>query len=170
MYGMAAMDLHDWKPCIVASSKFEGQLFADILRNAGVANILLLVDVGSTLTALRGSRANLLFLALTNEGEALEWVRLLRRDKSHTQRKSPVLVISGQLTAAQAERFRHAGANAIVGKPVSTATLIGLAKKVLARPRPFIEGVNYVGPCRRAGIVTAGPAAKRRETDTAKAS
>lgn len=164
------MDLHDWKPCVVASSKFEGQLFADILRNAGVTAMPFLADVGSALAALRGSRANLLFLALSNEGEALDWVRQLRRDKAHTQRKSPVLVISGQLTAAQAERFRHAGANAIIGKPVSTATLIGVTKKVLARPRPFIEGVNYVGPCRRAGIVTAGPAARRRETDTAKAS
>lgn len=170
MHGMAAMDLHDWKPCIVASSKFEGQLFADILRNAGVTDVHLLADAGSALAGLRGSRVNLLFLALANEGEALESVRQLRRDKTHTQRKSPVLVISSQLTAAQAERFRHAGANAIIGKPVSTASLVGVTKKVLARPRPFIEGVNYVGPCRRAGIVTAGPAASRRVTDTAKAS
>jgi hypothetical protein len=36
---------------------------------------------------------------------------------------------------------------------------------VLATPRPFIDAAGYVGPCRRAGIVTAGPAQRRRKVD-----
>lgn len=77
---------------------------------------------------------------------------------NHPLRKAPVFVISSTLTLALAESFRHAGANAIIGKPISTAAQLNTMRKVLANPRPFIEGANYVGPCRRAGIVTAGQA------------
>jgi ABC-type sugar transport system substrate-binding protein len=69
------------------------------------------------------------------------------------------------LTAAQAERFRHAGANAIIAKPVSAATLTGIVKEVLAKPRPFIESAIHVGHCRRAGIVASAPVKRRRQSD-----
>src|SRR6185312_15154144 len=36
---------------------------------------------------------------------------------------------------------------------------------VLTQPREFIDAEGYVGPCRRAGIVTAGAPRKRRKAD-----
>lgn len=159
------MDVREWKPAVIASSKFEAQIIVDLLRNASVAEVLAFSDVTYALDGLRGARANMVFISLANETTALEWVRTLRRANDHSLRKALVLIISSQLTAPQAERFRHAGANAIIGKPVSTATLTGVVKKVLAKPRPFIESAVYVGPCRRAGIVTAGPEKRRRQAD-----
>lgn len=161
------MDLLAWKACVVASNKFEMQLLVDLLRNAGVKQIVPLSDMSFAFEGFRNSRANLLFLALASEIDAIAFVRQLRRAKDHSHRRAPVMVISDVLTAAQAERFRQAGANAIIGKPVSTAALVNVTKKVLARPRPFVEGINYVGPCRRAGIVMAGPADRRRRSDAA---
>jgi len=159
------MDVREWRPAVIASVKFEAQIIFDLLRNAAVADVLTFRDVAYALEGLRGARANMVFMSLANETAALEWVRSLRRAADHSLRKAPVLIISSQLTAAQAERFRHAGANAIIAKPVSTATLTGVVKKVLAKPRPFIESAVYVGPCRRAGIVTAGPDKRRRQSD-----
>lgn len=159
------MDVREWRPAVIASSKFEAQIIVDLLRNAAVADVLTFCDSAYALEGLRGARANMVFMSLANETAALQWVCGLRRALDHSLRKAPVLIISGQLTAAQAERFRHAGANAIVAKPMSTATLTGVVKKVLARPRPFIESAVYVGPCRRAGIVTAGPDKRRRQVD-----
>lgn len=159
------MDVREWRPAVIASAKFEAQIIFDLLRNAAVADVLTFSDVAYALEGLRGARANMVFMSLANETAALEWVRSLRRAVDHSLRKAPVLIISSQLTAAQAERFRHAGANAIIAKPVSTATLTGVVKKVLAKPRPFIESAVYVGPCRRAGIVTAGPDKRRRQAD-----
>ena len=159
------MDVGEWRPAVITSAKFEAQIIFDLLRNAAVADVLTFCDSAYALEGLRGARANMVLVSLANETSALGWVRVLRRTVDHSLRKAPVLIISGQLTAAQAERFRHAGANAIVAKPMSTATLTGVVKKVLARPRPFIESAVYVGPCRRAGIVTAGPDKRRRQVD-----
>jgi hypothetical protein len=65
-----------------------------------------------------------------------------------------------------AEECRHAGANALIGKPLSAKVLTTTITKVLANPRPFIDAEGYVGPCRRAGIVTAGAPKKRRKVDS----
>jgi hypothetical protein len=64
-----------------------------------------------------------------------------------------------------AEQCRHAGANALIGKPLSAKVLNATINKVLTHPRPFVEADGYVGPCRRAGIVTAGAPKKRRKAD-----
>ncbi|NJM35956.1 MAG: hypothetical protein HC850_16135 [Rhodomicrobium sp.] len=50
--------------------------------------------------------------------------------------------------------------------PISGGVIINTVKKVLARPRPFIDEAGYVGPCRRAGIVIAGVGSRRRRSDT----
>ena len=78
-----------------------------------------------------------------------------------------MFIVSAALTLALAERCGIDGAIAIIGKPISSAVLSNTIKKVLGKPRPFIEGANYVGPCRRAGIVTAGTGKHRRQTDPA---
>lgn len=161
------MDVHHWKPALVMPNKFEAQILVDLLRNAGVPKISVLADLSYAIDEAIRCRANLLIVAVDGVAESLEWVRELRRNTSHPARKAPVFMISSALTLALAERCRHAGANAIIGKPVSTATLLNTIKKVLAQPRPFVEGANYVGPCRRAGIVTAGAGARRRKADAA---
>ena len=160
------MEVRDWKPAILACNKFEGQLLAGLLRNAGAPESFMLNDTASAIEALRFRRVNMVFVAVAAEDVALDWVRSLRRSVGVPVRQGPVLIVSNRLTAAQAERFRHAGASAIVGKPISATVLVTVAKKVLTKPRPFIEGENYVGPCRRAGIVTAGMEKRRRQSDT----
>lgn len=160
------MDVHHWKPALVMTSKFEAQIMIDLLRNAGVPKISVLADPSYALDEAIRCRANILIVA-ADGAESLAWVRELRRSTSHPARKAPVFMISSALTLALAERCRQAGANAIIGKPVSTATLLNTIKKVLVKPRPFVEEANYVGPCRRAGIVTAGAGARRRKADVA---
>lgn len=161
------MELRDWKPAVVTPSKFEAQLLADVLRNAGVANICVFTDAALAWEGLHASRGNLLFVGVDGASDPQGWVRQLRRATGHPMRKAPVFMISAALTMTLAESFRHAGANAIIGKPISTAALLNTIRKVLANPRPFIEGANYVGPCRRAGIVTAGTGKHRRQSDAA---
>lgn len=162
------MDMRDWKPVIVAPNKFEARLLVDLLRNAGVPDACVFSDPQMALDGASMSRANMLFL--TEDGErSLEWVRQLRRANAHPLRKAPVFVVSAALTLALAERCRIAGVNAIIGKPISSASLMNTIKKVLAKPRPFVESASYVGPCRRAGIVTAGVVERRRSNDVGSA-
>ena len=148
-------------------NKFDVQVLLDILRNAGVYEMSAFTDMSGALETLSTSRANMLIVALDDANDALGWVRQLRRASAHPMRKAPVFMISSALTLTLAESCRQAGANAIIGKPISTTALLNTIKKVLAKPRPFIEAANYVGPSRRAGIVTAGTGKRRRHADPA---
>lgn len=159
------MDVHLWKPALVIPNRFELKVMVDLMRNAGISDINVFNETSGALDGRHGCRSNILIVAVDGAWDALAWVRHLRHAETHPARKAPVFMISSALTTALAERCRHAGANAIIGKPVSTATLLNTIKKVLAKPRPFVEGANYVGPCRRAGIVKAGAGARRRRAD-----
>src|SRR5262249_10837222 len=97
--------------------------------------------------------------------DGAEWTKTFRRNHKLPCRKSAIFITSSAFSHAMAEKCRHAGANALIGKPLSAKVLIATIKKVLSQPRPFIDAEGYVGPCRRAGIVTAGAPKKRRKAD-----
>ncbi|MGE0828713.1 MAG: two-component system response regulator [Hyphomonadaceae bacterium] len=160
------MDPRDWNICLIEPNKFEAQIVVDLLRYAGVSKIRVVPDNAAALEVLRFYPANILLMEYGGQSiDALEWTRRLRRDTQIGARKAPLFMLSKAMSRAMAENCRIAGVNALIGKPVSGQTLIATIKKVLAAPRPFIEAESYVGPCRRAGIVTAGPAQRRRKAD-----
>jgi CheY-like chemotaxis protein len=151
---------------LVTPNRFEGKLIADLLRAAGAAPARIETDSEAALTSLGCLQPNILVTALDAAPvEGLAWVRALRRTKDPRTRTAVVFILARALTASVAEACRVAGANAVIGLPVSGATLINTVKKVLAKPRPFIEAAGYIGPCRRAGIVTAGAGSRRRRSD-----
>jgi len=156
----------DWSVMLVTPSRFEGRLLLDVLRSAGVARTQLAADSEAAFGQLARDPANIVLIAHdATPIDALRWVRQLRRSKTCRARSAPVLVLTRSLTASVAEACRIAGANAVIGLPASGATLLTTIRKVLATPRPFVEDATYVGPCRRAGIVTAGAGSHRRRTD-----
>jgi DNA-binding response OmpR family regulator len=94
------------------------------------------------------------------------WTKAYRRNKKLPGRKAAIFITSGAFSRNMAEDCRHAGCNALIGKPLSGKVLLATIKKVLTQPREFIDTESgYVGPCRRAGIVTAGAPKKRRQAD-----
>jgi DNA-binding response OmpR family regulator len=148
---------------VVTPQRFEGQLLVDLIRTAGAQRSRLYADSEMALEQIMHQYHGVLIVALdAAPTDGLAWVRRLRRIRTCKSRTSPVFMLARSLTLSVAESCRHSGANAVIGMPVSNATLINTIKKVLARPRPFIEEAGYVGPCRRAGIVTVGIGARRR--------
>lgn len=163
------MDIRDWTICIVEPNKFEAQIVADLLRFSGARRIRSVTDSAEALEMLRFYPATMIVMELDSTPiDGLAWVRRLRRDQDIACRKAPVFLTTKKMSRAVAEGCRIAGANALIGKPVSGAALMTVIKKVFANPRPFIEAENYVGPCRRAGIVTAGASVRRRKADELK--
>lgn len=164
------MNVKDWTVCLVEPNRFEGQIILDLLRNAGVDKHKVLLDPMTAMDALETFNANIVIAAFemgTLDGAA--WTRQFRRNRKLANRKAAVFVTSGAFSRAMAEECRHAGANALIGKPISGKVLIATINKVLGAPRPFIDAEGYVGPCRRAGIVTAGAPKRRRKADEAAA-
>lgn len=163
------MDVKNWVVCVVEPNKFERQIIFDLLRNAGVEKIRCMEYADEALEMLEAYRANIVITSFEFEGsDAAVWTRKFRRSKEVANRKAAVFVTSAAFSRTMAEQCRHAGANALIGKPLSAKVLLATINKVLTQPREFIDAEGYVGPCRRAGIVTAGDPKKRRKADETK--
>lgn len=160
------MDVKNWTICLVEPNKFEGQIILDLLRNAGVDKVKVVAGQADAIDLLEVYNANIViasFEMAPMDGAA--WTKAFRRNKKLANRRAAIFITSGAFSLTMAESCRHAGANALIGKPISTKVLIATINKVLDNPRTFVEGDGYVGPCRRAGIVTAGAPKKRRHAD-----
>lgn len=162
------MNEKSWNVCVIEPNKFEGQIIVDLLRNAGVDKVRLFAGQADGLDWLEACNSNIVIASFEMQPlDGAAWTRAFRRNRKLVNRKAAIFITSGAFSRAMAEECRHAGANALIGKPVSAKVIIATIKKVLAAPRDFIdnEGDGYVGPCRRAGIVTAGAPKKRRKVD-----
>jgi CheY-like chemotaxis protein len=155
-----------WTVCVIEPNKFERQIILDLLRSAGAVNVVAFADGEAAVQALAEFKANIIIASfeLTPEDGAA-WTRAFRRNAALANRQAAVFITSGAFSRPMAEQCRHAGANALIGKPLSAKVLLATIKKVLAQPRPFVDAAGYIGPCRRAGIVTAGAPKKRRSAD-----
>jgi DNA-binding response OmpR family regulator len=64
-------------------------------------------------------------------------------------RRSPVIMISAQATAASIIGARDSGVHEFLRKPFTIKDLVRRLEAVSARPRDWIEGIGYIGPDRR---------------------
>lgn len=162
------MKAGDWAVCVIEPNKFERQIIIDLLRHAGAHNVKAFADGESAREALESFNANVVICSFELSPDGAAWTRAFRRNHKLRNRKAAIFVTSNAFSRAMAEQCRLAGANALIGKPLSAKVLTATISKVLANPRPFIEAAGYIGPCRRAGIVTAGAPKKRRQADAKK--
>ena len=165
------MNEKNWSVCVIEPNKYEAQIVQDMLYNAGVDKYRIFTDANLAMEALESFNANIILATFElGKQDGAAWTRTFRRNQRLINRKAAVFLLSGSFSRSLAETCRHAGANALIGKPISNKALLDTIKKVLASPREFIDAEGYVGPCRRAGIVTAGAGAtngatKRRKAD-----
>lgn len=166
MGGALALDVKNWTVLVVEPNKYEGQIILDLLRNAGCDKVKVVADQTAALEILEVYNANVVIASFEMTPlDGAAWTRLYRRNKKLPGRKQAIFITSGAFSLVMAEQCRHAGANALIGKPISAKVLTATITKVLSKPREFIDAEGYVGPCRRAGIVTAGAPKKRRKAD-----
>jgi len=162
--------MKNWTVLVVEPNKYEGQIILDLLRNAGCDKVKVVMDQAQALDLLEVYNANVVIASFEMAPlDGAAWTRLYRRNKKLPGRKQAIFITSGAFSLAMAEQCRHAGANALIGKPISAKVLMATITKVLSKPREFIDAEGYVGPCRRAGIVTAGAPKARRKADDASA-
>ncbi|MFZ2029400.1 MAG: response regulator [Vitreimonas sp.] len=162
------MNVKSWHVCLIEPNKFEGQIIVDILKNAGVETIKVFTSQDDALEVLSRCNANVIIASYEMAPlDGAAWTKTFRRAHKLPCRKSAIFITSNAFSRAMAEDCRHAGANALIGKPLSAKVLTATINKVLTQPREFIDAEGYVGPCRRAGIVVAGAPRKRRKVDAA---
>jgi CheY-like chemotaxis protein len=151
------MHPRDWNICLIEANKFEAQIMVDLLRHAGCERVKVVAEIVA---------ANIIIASVESQPiDGITWTKTFRRSPKVVNRKAAIFLTSHAFSRPMAEECRHAGVNALIGKPVSGKILIATLTKVMTHPREFVDAAGYVGPCRRAGIVTAGTTQKRRKID-----
>ena len=127
-----------------ASSK----LLSGILRDICTCQIWTAPDTQKSLTVAQGIEPHVIFVdhGLGLDGAAL--TRQIRRSEMMC-RRSPVIMISAQATAAAIIGARDSGVHEFLRKPFTIKDLVRRLEAVATRPRDWIEGIGYVGPDRR---------------------
>jgi DNA-binding response OmpR family regulator len=80
--------------------------------------------------------------------DGIKFTRELRRSRL-SARYAPVIMITGQATAAGILKARDGGVHEFLRKPFTLKDLLRRLEAVTLRQRDWVEAVNYVGPDRR---------------------
>jgi CheY-like chemotaxis protein len=84
-----------------------------------------------------------------NNMDGITFVESLRRLPDMKLQVLPVIMITGHANRAAVHSARDAGVNEFLVKPFTEGSLQRRIQDVILRPRPFIFGPTYYGPCRR---------------------
>ena len=128
-----------------ASARLVGELMRDIARSQ-----IWVAESNDKAIRLAGSYdTHIIFVELkSGEVDGISFTRELRR--SHlTARYTPVIMVTGQATAAGIQSARDAGVHEFLRKPFTMKDLLRRLEAVTLRQRDWVEAVNYVGPDRR---------------------
>lgn len=134
---------------IVDSQTASARLMSETLRAAGPMEVVMVSDIQRGLAAARTMEPQVIFVEHPSTGvDGYTFTRQLRRGDSDA-RKAPVIMVTGEATAAAILTARDAGVHEFLRKPFTIKDVERRIEAVLLRPRDWIEGVNYVGPDRR---------------------
>jgi DNA-binding response OmpR family regulator len=128
-----------------ASARLVGELMRDIARSQ-----VFVAESNEKGLKIAGSYDPHIIFVELNAGQVdgLSFTRALRR--SHmAARYAPVILVTGQATAAAILGARDAGVHEFLRKPFTMKDLLRRLEAVTLRQRDWVEAVNYVGPDRR---------------------
>ncbi len=79
----------------------------------------------------------------------LQVTHAIRRKADNENRTVPILIMAGDLRESLIKVARDAGANLVIAKPLSPATLYDRLTWIAINPRQFVDTATYYGPDRR---------------------
>lgn len=132
------------------SNHYARAMINEVLRNLGFTRVYSAANATEVLEAINVWQPRVLILEnLLPDLQGTELVFRMRREDIVPDRGIPVIMVTGDPRLETVKQARMAGVDEFAAKPISHATIKERLDEVLMRPRPFIEGKNYVGPCRR---------------------
>ena len=160
------VNLRDLFVVIADPSPYLGMLIHTMLRGFGANKIIEVRDSFSVLQALTGHRVDVLICdgALPPQG-AFSLTRTIRRHQTNQNRTMPILVMTSDTREATIKTGRDAGANMVVAKPLSPASLYDRLAWIALTPRQFVDTPTYFGPDRRFKIEGYPKGVGRRKSD-----
>jgi len=128
-----------------SSARLVGELMRDIARS----QIWVAESNDKAIRLAASYDPHIIFVEMkSGEVDGITFTRELRR--SHlSARYAPVIMVTGQATAAGILSARDAGVHEFLRKPFTMKDLLRRLEAVTLRQRDWVEAVNYVGPDRR---------------------
>lgn len=151
---------------IVDPQPVGARLIADLMRDVAQSQIWV-ADTPIKAMSLAGAfDPQIVFVEMgPTPLDGIAFTRELRR--SHIQaRYAPVIMVTGQATAAGILTARDAGVHEFLRKPFTMKDLLRRLEAVTLRQRDWVEAVSYVGPDRRRFNSGDYSGALKRRSDT----
>tara|TARA_R110002126_G_scaffold122041_3_gene263675 strand:- start:1914 stop:2750 length:837 start_codon:yes stop_codon:yes gene_type:complete len=146
----------DWsrQPTLVLNSNsFMRNILINVLRDAGVRDVIVETHASRAMHALREISPALIVADWDQQNDPGEdRVRLLQRIRGSQDshyRETPVILLSAPRPRADIERARDAGASEYLVTPLAPITLINRLKSLQTDERAFVDSSRFAGPDRR---------------------
>ncbi|MBA3048196.1 MAG: response regulator [Alphaproteobacteria bacterium] len=146
----AVINLASASTMVVDDSPFALELTAQSLMGFGIRTRHACIGAAEAMEILRDQNIDLLVVDCDMPGiDGFELVRWLRRSGLEPNAFVPVIMTAAHIRRSRVAEARDCGANFIITKPFSAATLLERIVWVSRDGRPFLEVGDYFGPDRR---------------------
>jgi CheY-like chemotaxis protein len=134
---------------IVDPHNANARMLGELLRSIAPCQVWAAPTADKALKLAGSVQPDIIFVEMAAEKlDGVDFTRKLRRS-SLACRQAPVIITTGQATAAGILAARDAGVHEFLRKPFTTKDLVRRLEAVTLRPRDWIEAVDYIGPDRR---------------------
>lgn len=163
-----AINLRDLVILIADPSPYIGMLTQSILRGFGATKVL---DVRSSIGVIRtltGQKVDILLCdARLPPHGGIDLTLAIRRNTNNENRTVPILMMCSNTQISTVKNARDAGANMVIAKPMSPASLYDRLTWIAFDQRKFVDTATYFGPDRRFKIEGYPNGVGRRAGDKA---
>jgi two-component system chemotaxis response regulator CheY len=162
------INLRDLIVLIADSSSYLSMIVHGILRGFGASKILEVRNSHGVLQALSNQKFDVLLCdAKLPPHGGLTLTHAIRRKADNENRMMPIMVMSNDTRETSIRQARDVGANMVIAKPISPASLYDRLAWVALTPRQFVDAPTYFGPDRRFKIEGYPGGVGRRKGDKA---
>ena len=146
------------------------KLLVELLKDLGARHIRVESTAAKALAAAKADDPQIVFTEFAGANlDGLGFTKALRRSV-YACRQVPIIMTTGEATAAAIIGARDAGVHEFLRKPFNIKDLVRRIEAVTSKPRDWVEAVEYIGPDRRRFNSGDYQGPRKRKSDTAKAS
>lgn len=144
------MNAHKKTILVADAALHTRRMVAEVLRGAGFQNIVNCRDGRELLERTEEYAPRIVITTSRLPGiSGLEYTRAIRSGFRSVPRSLPIIAMTDTPTRAFLDAARDSGVDEMLVRPFNADAVLARIEAVIARPRPFIDSVAYIGPCRR---------------------
>jgi two-component system chemotaxis response regulator CheY len=150
MASQSNIDFNRISAMIVDGNTHMRVLLRTILHNLGVDDVREVADAASAMVELAHKSANILIIELNMKPmDGLQLTKLIRTSENSPCPYIPIIMMTGDTTAATIFLARDHGIDEFLAKPLSPRKLLDRILAIVNNPRVFVNTESFFGPDRR---------------------